>query len=100
MITDIQAQAPTTGRRPRGRPRRGTTDTARPDGTPRTLPRIVTVFRGVDGRLYHARCGRRVELVGIRGGIELDFRCVTCWEHVTLTEAALARVPVGQGSTP
>jgi hypothetical protein len=63
----------------------------------RGAPRIVSAFRGVDGKLHHSRCGRPIELVGVRGGIELDFRCIGCWEHVTLTQAALARVPVGRG---
>ena len=70
-----------------------------PAPSPRTLPRIVTVYRGVAaGEFRHARCDRELIFVGVRGGIEIDFYCLTCREHITLTEAALARVPVGQGS--
>jgi hypothetical protein len=65
----------------------------------RTMPRIVTVYRGAaSGEFRHSRCDRELTFVGVRGGIEIDFYCLTCREHITLTEAALARVPVGQGS--
>lgn len=63
----------------------------RPVGT----PPIVTVFRGAEGGIYHARCSRRIEFRGSRGGVELDFYCLTCREHVTLPETVLARIPVG-----
>ncbi len=64
----------------------------------RTLPRIATVYRGVaSGEFHHARCDRELTFVGVRGGIEIDFYCLNCREHVTLTEFALSRVPVGQG---
>lgn len=67
--------------------------------SPRTLPRIATVYRGAAaGEFRHARCDRELIFVGVRGGIEIDFYCLSCREHITLTEAALARVPVGQGS--
>ena len=58
-------------------------------------PRIVTVFRMDDG-IHHTRCGSRIDFVGVRGGIEFDFYCLVCREHVTLTEAALPRIPEGQ----
>ena len=65
----------------------------------RTMPRIVSVYRGVrSGEFRHSRCDRELVFVGVRGGIEIDFYCLTCREHITLTESALARVPVGQGS--
>lgn len=65
----------------------------------RTLPRIATVYRGVaSGEFHHTRCDRELTFVGVRGGIEIDFYCLNCREHVTLTEFALSRVPVGQGS--
>lgn len=60
----------------------------------REAPPIVTVFRGPDG-IYHARCGRRIEFRGSRGGMEFDFYCLSCREHVTLPEAVLPRIPVG-----
>ena len=65
--------------------------------SPRTMPRIVSVYRGlVDGELHHSRCERELIFVGVRGGIEIDFYCLGCREHITLPEAALARVPVGR----
>jgi hypothetical protein len=65
--------------------------------TSRTMPRIVSVYRGVaDGALRHSRCEAELHFVGMRGGIELDFYCLTCREHISLPEAALARVPVGR----
>jgi hypothetical protein len=99
MITEAREQVRTATRRTaRRRDATVETTTARAEESPRTIPRVVSVFRGMDGRLHHARCGHEVELVGVRGGIELDFHCLACWEHVTLTEAALTRVPVGQGA--
>lgn len=66
---------------------------------PRTLPRIATVYRGASsGEFRHARCDRELTFVGVRGGIEIDFYCLYCREHVTLTEAALGRLPIGQGA--
>jgi hypothetical protein len=35
-------------------------------------------------------------LVGKRQGLELDFHCRICHEHVSLPEYALSRVPVGE----
>jgi hypothetical protein len=65
--------------------------------SPRTMPRIVSVYRGpVGGELRHSRCERELIFIGMRGGIELDFYCLGCREHITLPEAALARVPVGR----
>jgi hypothetical protein len=64
----------------------------------RALPRIATVYRGAaSGEFRHARCDHELTFVGVRGGIEIDFYCLKCREHVTLTEFALSRVPVGQG---
>lgn len=100
MATETEQLPRIAPRRGPGRPRRSATLAPGAEETPRVIPRVATVFRGLDGRLYHTRCGRRVELVGVRGGIELDFHCLACWEHVTLTEAALTRVPVGQGTMP
>ena len=64
------------------------------EGAERGAPPIVTVFRGSDG-IYHARCGRRIEFRGSRGGVEFDFYCLGCREHVTLPEAVLPRIPDG-----
>lgn len=62
---------------------------------PLDAPAIVTVFHQLDGRIYHARCRRQIEFCGTRGGLELDFYCLSCREHVTLPEHVLARIPVG-----
>src|SRR5439155_22932444 len=59
------------------------------------IPPIVTVFRRNDS-LHHTRCTRRIDFVGVRGGIEFDFYCLECREHVTLTQGALPRIPEGQ----
>lgn len=65
--------------------------------TPRTMPRVVSVYRGaVAGQIHHARCDRELIFVGMRGGIELDFYCLHCREHISLPEAAITRVPIGK----
>jgi hypothetical protein len=67
--------------------------------SPRSMPRIVSVYRSaVTGEVHHARCATELSFIGIRGGIEVDFYCMNCREHITLPGAALMRVPVGQGS--
>jgi hypothetical protein len=53
------------------------------------------VFRTRDGRIGHSRCGRPLEFHGCRAGIELDFYCHACVEHVTLPECVLSRIPLG-----
>lgn len=58
-------------------------------------PAIVTVFRQLDGRIYHARCRRQIDFRGARGGLELDFYCLSCREHITLPEPVIARIPIG-----
>jgi hypothetical protein len=66
--------------------------------TARTMPRIVSVYRSVtSGELHHSRCEQTLSFIGMRGGIELDFYCLTCREHITLPDNALPRVPVGRG---
>lgn len=65
---------------------------------PRTAP-MVTAFRWVTG-IYHSRCCRRIEYRGACGlglnareGVELDFYCRACGEHVTLPTEILSRIP-------
>jgi hypothetical protein len=101
MITAARVHGRTAARRHSAPARRAASPPQtieRPPATPRTLPPVAGVHRGADTRLYHTRCGRPIELVNVRGGIELDFRCVSCWEHITLTEHALARVSAGDGA--
>jgi hypothetical protein len=63
-----------------------------------SIPPVVTAFRAVDGSIHHARCAHRIDFVGMRGGVELDFYCLACREHVTLTDGALERLAVGRGA--
>ena len=56
-------------------------------------PPLAIVFRSPDGRICHARCGWSLQLQGRRGGLELDFYCQHCVEHVTLPECILPRIP-------
>ena len=63
-----------------------------------SIPPVVTVFRAVDGTIHHARCTQRIDFVGMRGGVELDFYCLTCREHVTLTDGVLERLALGHGA--
>ena len=60
-----------------------------------TLPQVVTVFRDIAGAIHHRHCGRVIEFLGIRGGIEFDFYCLACHEHITLTDSSIERIPVG-----
>ena len=56
-------------------------------------PPTAIVFRSLDGRICHSRCGRSLQFQGRRGGLELDFYCQHCVEHVTLPECILPRIP-------
>jgi len=58
-----------------------------------TAPPLATVYRAPDGSICHAWCGRPLQFQGYRGGIELDFYCQRCLEHVTVPECILSRVP-------
>jgi hypothetical protein len=65
------------------------------DGNPRENPPIVTVYFHTDGELHHGWCGQPLEFHGTRAGLEMDFFCIHCVEHVTLPNAILPRIPVG-----
>ena len=58
----------------------------------RPVARIVTVYRGHSDDLRHARCRQALEFLRWRG-LEVDFYCRTCCEHVSLPEHVLSRVP-------
>ena len=78
------------GRRTQGRRR-----TAENHSAPRATeeaPPITTVFVA-DGRLHHTWCKQPLDYQGTRAGLELDFYCYRCVEHVTLPEAVMARIP-------
>ena len=57
------------------------------------MPPVTTVHRGPDGSLHHTRCSRRMEFMGGRAGVELDFYCYTCCEHITLNPYVVMRLP-------
>jgi hypothetical protein len=82
--------SPSRSRRESGRPRSRRSLEALATET----PPISTVYIGSDGTIYHARCGQAVEYLRTRSGLELDFYCLTCVEHVTLALNALPRVPM------
>ena len=68
--------------------------TARPK---RSAPRIISVYRAVDGAVHHTRCRRRVAYLGHNsGGVELQFHCAACHERVVLPEIVVAGLPVGE----
>ena len=58
-----------------------------------TVPPVATVYRAPDGALHHTRCRRRMEFMGNRAGVELDFYCYTCCEHITLNYYMVTRLP-------
>jgi hypothetical protein len=60
----------------------------------REAPVVNTVFLTDEG-LRHSRCGAVLSFVRRRQALELIFHCRACHEHITLTEYALTRVPVG-----
>ena len=60
----------------------------------RLTPPPANAFYTPGGSLRHAWCGSPLALMGRRGGIEIDFYCGQCLEHVTLPECILPRLPV------
>ena len=61
------------------------------------MPPVATVHRAPDGSLHHTRCARRLEFMGGRAGIELDFYCYACCEHITLNPYVVMRLPQPAG---
>lgn len=43
--------------------------------------------------MHHGRCGRTLEYMGRRAHLELDFYCPQCFEHVSVPECTLPRIP-------
>jgi hypothetical protein len=70
-----------------------TITTTKSPATRSGMPPVSTVFRSADGALHHARCATRMDFMGGRAGVELDFYCLTCCEHVTVTPYVLSRLP-------
>ena len=85
----------TTVRRSHGRrrPVEATHSITRPN---QEMPPITTVYL-TDGRLHHTWCKQPLDYQGTRAGLELDFYCYRCVEHVSLPEVVLARVPTYVG---
>lgn len=77
-----------------------TTTKVAPATSRATMPPVATVYRSADGALHHARCATRMDFMGGRAGLELDFYCLTCCEHVTVTPYVLSRLPEASGLTP
>ena len=65
------------------------------DGNPREIPPIVAVYFHTDGELHHGWCGHPLEFHGTRAGLEMDFFCIHCVEHVTVPNTILPRIPIG-----
>jgi len=77
-----------------------TTTKVAPTTSRTMMPPVATVFRSPDGALHHARCASRMDFMGGRAGLELDFYCLTCCEHVTVTPYVLSRLPEAATFTP
>lgn len=58
----------------------------------REAPAVSTVHLTGEG-LRHTRCGEALAFLRRRHGLELDFHCRVCHEHISLTEYALGRIP-------
>ena len=78
------------GRRTQGR--RRATERHVSSRSMQDVPPITTVFVA-DGRLHHSWCKQPLDCQGTRAGLELDFYCYSCVEHVSLPETVLPRIP-------
>lgn len=89
-MLSLETRAPRSrSRRERTRPAPAPPPQREPD------PAVTTVYMGSDGTIHHAWCGRPLQYQHMRGGLELDFYCLQCVEHVTVPVHALARIPMG-----
>lgn len=68
--------------------------TSKPPAERRETPIVSTVYLTDEG-LRHARCGQVLAFLRRRQAVELLFHCRACHEHISLTEYALTRIPVG-----
>ena len=96
-ITTQESEAPVRREaipRRRGRPAKRRTPRGQ-EGNPPQNPPIVTVYFHTDGELHHAWCRQALEFRGMHAGLEIDFFCLHCVEHVTLPSSILSRIPVG-----
>jgi len=56
------------------------------------------VFMGSDGAICHVVCWRPLEYVGVRGGLEVDFYCPGCVEHLLLPMRRIPGIPMRAGA--
>jgi hypothetical protein len=54
----------------------------------------IDIFMGSDGAICHAACWRPLEYLGVRGGLEVDFFCPGCVEHLSLPMRGLPALPM------
>jgi hypothetical protein len=54
----------------------------------------MAMYFSPEGILHHARCHSRLHLRGVRAGLEADFFCGTCHEHVTVPKYAVTQIRV------
>jgi hypothetical protein len=68
--------------------------------TPEPAPTTVrmTMYFSPEGILHHTRCQSRLHFRGVRAGLEADFFCASCHEHVSVPKYAVSQIPVE--STP
>jgi hypothetical protein len=58
-------------------------------------PTAVTVYRAMDGTIFHTRCHQALSYQGPNAGaLELHFHCAKCHERVMLPELVVAGLPV------
>ena len=75
----------------------GATATAKP--RPPKAPEVITVYRAMDGAIYHTHCRRRMSYQGTSAsGLELEFHCANCHERVMLPETVAAALPPSGGA--
>lgn len=55
------------------------------------------VYMGSDGAICHSPCWQPLEYHTVRGGLEVDFYCPGCVEHVTLPLRSLPSIPMSAG---
>jgi hypothetical protein len=57
-------------------------------------PEQMAMYFSPEGILHHARCQSRLHFRGVRAGLEADFFCRVCYEHVTVPKYAVSQIPV------
>lgn len=73
-------------------PKRSAPRPPKPEASPAAVQ--MTMYFSPEGILHHARCQSRLYLRGVRAGLEADFFCHSCHEHVTVPKYAVTQIPV------